>query len=76
MAEWQGPKAGLAVLQSLNIPNWLNHSYHWHAVHADLQYRCGEVALAHDSAKQAIQAAPTDKIKHLLHQRLGKCGLS
>ena len=76
VAEWQGPKAGLAVLQSLNIPNWLDRSYHWHAVHADLQYRCGEVDLARDIAEQAIKSAPTDDIKLLLYKRLAKCGLS
>ncbi|HHI94323.1 MAG TPA: sigma-70 family RNA polymerase sigma factor [Gammaproteobacteria bacterium] len=76
MAEWQGPGAGLAVLQSLNIPGWLDRSYHWHAVHADLQYRCGDVDLARDIAEQAIKSAPTDDIKRLLYKRLGKCGLS
>lgn len=76
MTEWRGPDAGLAVLQSLNIPNWLDRSYHWHAVHADLQYRCGEVDLARDIAEQAIKTAPTNDIKLLLYKRLEKCGVS
>lgn len=76
MAEWQGPKAGLAVLQSMDIPGWLDKSYYWYAVQADLQYRCGEITLARKNAEQAIQAAPTDNIKNLLHKRLAKCGLS
>lgn len=76
VAEWQGPNAGLVVFQSLNIPIWLNRSYHWHAVHADLQYRCGEIDLARDIAEQAIKIAPTNDIKQLLYKRLEKCGVS
>jgi RNA polymerase sigma factor (sigma-70 family) len=76
MAEWQGPNAGLAVLQSMDIPKWLNQSYHWSAVLADLQYRCGETALAQTSAEQAIQKAPTDAIKYSLRNRLEKYGFS
>jgi len=76
VAEWKGPGAGLAVLQSLNIPGWLDRSYHWYAVHADLLYRCGEIDLARDIAEQAIKLAPTDDIKRLLYKRLGRCGLS
>jgi RNA polymerase sigma-70 factor (ECF subfamily) len=74
VAEWQGPKAGLAVLQSLNIPSWLDRSYHWHAVHADLQYRCGEIDLARNIAEQAIKSAPTNDIKLLLRKRLKYAG--
>lgn len=76
VAEWKGPKEGLAVLQSLNIPNWLDRSYHWHAIHADLQYRCGEINLARDIAEQAIKSAPTRDIKRLLYKRLKKCGIT
>jgi RNA polymerase sigma-70 factor (ECF subfamily) len=76
VAEWKGPKEGLAVLQSLNIPNWLDRSYHWHATHADLQYRCGEIILARDIAEQAIKSAPTRDIKRLLYKRLKKCGIT
>ncbi len=75
MAQWQGPEAGLAVLQSMDIPSWLERSYYWHAVQADLQYRCGLFALAHKSAELAIQTAPTKDIKDLLHNRLAKCTL-
>ena len=76
MAEWKGPKEGLAVLQFVDIPDWLARSYYWHAVQADLFYRCGEKTLACNSAGKAIQAAPTADIKCLLHKRLAKCGLS
>jgi len=69
-AEWQGPQAGLAVLQSANIPNWLNHSYYWHTVQADLLFRSGETALGKKQAELAIKAAPTESIKQLLNKRL------
>lgn len=73
MAEWQGPQAGLAVLQSMDIPGWLDRSYYWYAVQADLQYRCGEIDLACKSAERAIRSAPTDHIKQLLRKRLAGC---
>ncbi len=76
MAEWQGPNAGLDILQSMDIPIWLNRSYHWNAVLADLQYRCGKTTLAKKNAKQAIQKAPTDNIKDLLRNRFEKYSLS
>lgn len=72
IAEWQGPKAGLAVLQSLDCPVRLNSSYHWSAVLADLQFRCGKTKRARKSAEQALQEAPTDNIKKLLRNRFEK----
>lgn len=39
VAEWQGPAAGIAVLQDFEIPTWLAGSYMWHAVLADLHRR-------------------------------------
>jgi RNA polymerase sigma-70 factor (ECF subfamily) len=70
MAEWQGPTAGLAILESLNMPDCLQSSYYWYAVHADLYFRRGEHELASQYAKQAITLAPSDGIKNLLSQRL------
>lgn len=75
MAEWQGPNAGLAVLQSIDSPIWLNNSYHWSATLADLQYRCGKTTLAQKSAEQALQKAPTGNIKKMLRNRLEKYDL-
>lgn len=69
-AEWKGPQAGLAVLQSSEIPNWLNHSYHWYTVQADLLFRSGETVLGRKNAELAIEAAPSDSIKQLLRKRL------
>jgi len=72
IAEWQDPNAGLAILESMDIPIWLNQSHHLSAVLADLQYRSGKTQLAHKSAKQAIQKAPTANIEKLLHKRFEK----
>lgn len=72
MAEWQTPNAGLAILQSMDIPIKLNSSYHMNAVLADLQYRCGKTSLAQKSAEQALKKAPTDNIKKLLSNRFAK----
>lgn len=73
LAEWKGPKVGLAALQSMDIPVWLDRSYYWYAVQADLQYRCDLLDLAGESAKQAIHSAPTDHIKQLLRKRFESC---
>lgn len=69
-AEWKGPQAGLAVLKSADIPNWLNYSYHWYTVQADLLFRSGEMSLGRKNAELAIEAAPTESIKQLLYKRL------
>lgn len=69
-AEWKTPEAGLAVLKSADMPDWLERSYYWYAVLADLLFRCGELALADKNADLAIAAAPTDSIKQLLFNRL------
>ena len=39
VAEWQGPEAGLAVLNGFEPPTWLVGSYLWAAVLADLNRR-------------------------------------
>ena len=69
-AEWKGPQAGLAVLKSADIPNWLIHSYHWYTVQADLFLRSGDMSLGKKNAELAIEAEPTESIKQLLRKRL------
>lgn len=39
VAEWQGPEAGLAVLEGLAPPAWVSGSYLWDAVLGDLHWR-------------------------------------
>jgi RNA polymerase sigma-70 factor (ECF subfamily) len=69
-AEWKNPKAGLAVLDSMDSPSWLERSYYWYAVKADLLFRCDEPKSASEYAELAITHAPTKRIKALLHKRL------
>lgn len=69
-AELHGPNMGLLVLDSADISPFLARSYHWYAVLSDLQKRSGKFTLATKNASLAIQAAPTDKIKEVLKQRL------
>ncbi|NQZ11512.1 MAG: sigma-70 family RNA polymerase sigma factor [Algicola sp.] len=69
-AQWKSPEAGLAVLNSIDIPDWLDRSYHWYAVQADLLFRSGETIQGQAYAILAIAAAPTDSIKQLLSKRL------
>ncbi len=70
LAEWKGPKAGLEILQSANIPAWLDCSYHWYTVQADLYFRNGENLPGKKCAEQAIKLAPSKKIKQVLINRL------
>ncbi len=72
LAQWQGPQAGLDVLQSMDLPTWLHRSYYWHAVQADLLYQNGDSEYARLSAEQALEAAPTENIKALLKIRFEK----
>ena len=69
-AEWQSADSALALLLSSDAPNWLLRTYHWYAVLADLQRRCGDFDNAKKNAEQAIQQAPTSKVKKMLARRL------
>lgn len=70
LAEWQGAEVALQSLQSFKLPAWLEKSYYWHAVQADLLERCGEFESALQSAHRAMRLAPTEQIKKLLVKRL------
>ncbi|MEX0914952.1 MAG: hypothetical protein WDZ60_03595, partial [Wenzhouxiangellaceae bacterium] len=70
VAEWQGPAAGLEVLDSFEPPTWLIGSYLWTAVLADLHRRCGNTDTAGCYRGQALQSAPTPAIRELLERRL------
>ena len=73
VAEWQGPAAGLAVLEGFEPPRWLADSYLWAAVLADLHRRCSNVETAKRYRDAALEAAPTAAVKALLQRRLGVC---
>ena len=70
VAEWQGPDAGLAVLESFKPPTWLAGSYQWAAVLADLHRRCGNAETAAHYRDAAVKSAPTTAVRELLQRRL------
>jgi RNA polymerase sigma-70 factor (ECF subfamily) len=74
VAEWQGPMAGLAVLQDLAPPSWLAGSYLWDAVLSDLNRRAGNSAIAGQHRERALDSAPTDAVRDLLQRRLAPAG--
>jgi RNA polymerase sigma factor (sigma-70 family) len=70
VAEWQGPAAGLDVLERFEPPTWLAGSYLWAAVLADLHRRCGNAETAKRYREVAFESAPTPAVKALLQRRL------
>lgn len=72
VAEWQGPEAGLAVLQGLEPPAWLAKCYLWDAVLSDLHRRAGNLDLARKHTEHALASAPTEAVRELLQRRLAK----
>ncbi len=71
VAEWQGPQAGLALIQGFQPPSWLAGSYQWAAVLADLNRRAGNKEVAHRHRESAFELAPSRAVKELLQRRLG-----
>lgn len=69
-AEWQGPAAGLAVLEGFSPPSWLLASYHYPAVLADLHRRTGNLEQMECQRRLAIESAPTVAIQEVLKRRL------
>jgi RNA polymerase sigma-70 factor (ECF subfamily) len=70
VAEWRGPVEGLAVLKGLEPPSWLEGSYLWAAVLADLHRRCGHDEVARRYRDSALSAAPTSALRDVLKRRL------
>lgn len=70
VAEWQGPEAGLAILDGLDPPSWLAASYMWMAVLADLHRRCGHHVDAHRYRALALDLAPSTTVRDALRRRL------
>jgi predicted RNA polymerase sigma factor len=71
LAEWQGPAAGLALLEHLAPPGWLAGSFQWHAVLADLHRRAGHGEPARRHRERALEAAPSEALRQVLRRRLG-----
>jgi predicted RNA polymerase sigma factor len=70
VAEWQGPEAGLALLQALAPPAWLAGSYLWDAVLGDLHRRGGNLEIAQRHRERALASAPTEAVWDLPRRRL------
>lgn len=70
VAEQRGPEAGLALLEGVDVPSWLERSHVWHAAHAYLHGRCGQVEVAREHARVALERAPSRVIAEVLSRRL------
>jgi len=72
VAEAHGPEAGLAALEGMVPPAWLEGHYLVDAVLADLHHRAGNRATADKHRDQALAAAPSAAVRQLLQRRLTK----
>jgi RNA polymerase sigma factor (sigma-70 family) len=75
IAEWQGPEAGLAVLEGVESPPWLLGYYLWDAVLGELHRRAGHTAEARAHIERALASAPTEAERELLRRRLASLEL-
>lgn len=73
MAEWQGPRAGLAILADLTPPGWLAGYYLWDATLGELHRRAGDLPIARAHLERALAAAPTHAERALIRRRLDAC---
>lgn len=69
LAQWKGPEAGLELLRDFAPPSWLERSYLWAAVMADLLRRTGDPE-GNPYRDQALAAAPNAAIRETLKSRL------
>lgn len=67
----RGAEAALASLEGFEPPGWMERSYLWAAVLADLHRRAHHVDIALQMREQALRAAPSDAVRRLLVRRLG-----
>ncbi len=74
IAEWQGAAAALELLQTRSPPLWLEGSYLWDAVLADLHGRAGDAQRFVDHRTRALATAPTEAVRALLERRLTAVG--
>ena len=70
VAEWKDADAGLAVLAHVTPPTWLERSYLWAAVLADLNLRAGKMDKALHYKREALANAPSKTVHELLSRRL------
>lgn len=70
LAEYEGPAAGLALLEGEAPPTWLSGSYLWSSVLADFHRRLGHKEEADRYRDAALKLAPSKAIADLLRRRL------
>jgi len=68
-AEAHGAAAGLALLEGVAPPTWLEGSATWWAVLADLERRAGDRAAACRHRDLALRLAPTEAVRALIWRR-------
>lgn len=69
VAEWQGPAAALDGLARVVPPGWMQRSYLWDVVLADLHRRMGQRERAAEHRERAMAAAPSEPIRALIRRR-------
>lgn len=72
LAEWRGPRAGLAALETFGAPSWLLDYYLWDATLGELYRRSGDRDGARIHTRRALERAPTNAEKALLERRLAR----
>ena len=70
VAEWRGVDAALALLDGMVPPAWLESSYLWDSVRADLHRRAGHLEAFERHRERALASAPSDAVRELLRRRL------
>ncbi len=70
LAEWRGPEAGLALLDTLTPPAWLARYYLWDATLGELHRRCGNIERATRHMERAAKSAPTDAERRRIVRRM------
>lgn len=69
MAEAGKNMEGLEILQSIQAPKWLQDTFLWNVVHADIYFRCKLENEALTYLAIANKLAPSEEVKKLLKRR-------
>ena len=73
LAEWQGPEAGLALLEELTPPTWLSGYYLWDAAVGELNRRARRFERAERHLRRALARVPTAAERCIYEKRLALC---